>query len=389
MLHKPTKNLQMKTNYHSFFSQPKYIVGLRALDNIPIELDGYGAKRPMVITNKLNKKKFFHHLVSALTESNVTIAALIDDIDDYVNIEKVEKIEGLYQWRKCDSIIALGGKEIVDYAKTLGIAVSKENSIKKMDIKVPLAPIFYITTPYVNTNEVTPSVNIDGVKLISDFLYPEIVCIDKRMISSNILKSDLIFSAFHSLASCIEGVSLSQNNPFVDTSAFTAIQLIAENLPEFLIKPNSKKANLALMNGIAIASTVMANTQGGSISLSSGIISKEIDLPQGMISGLLLPIWIHYAEERNMNIREDLLLALCGIDKYCSIPKESKLSEVKSSIERIRNLASDYIPINLKSINFQEYKLEVIATEVEKQSNSVFKKEVLNEFLTRAFTGLN
>lgn len=376
----------MQTKNTSFFAQPKFIVGLRALEHIPTELDGYNAKRAMVITNRQNKKLFGKHLISALADSNVTVSALFDDVNDYVIASEINRLKGLFHYRECDSIIALGGKAVLDFAKAIRSVISEGSSNKYNAVISPQVPLVYAATPYLNGLEVTPTLNIDGKVYISEIYYPDIICIDDRLSRAVSLKKDLVNAAFYSLVRCIEGASNEPNNSFVDASALTAVQLIAENLPVFIDKPNNRKATLAIINGIAVAGTVQSNSQGGMASLSAQIISRETELPLGMICGILLPFPILFKQMNSVAIREDLLLALVGIDKFCNTPRENRAELAIEKLEIIKELASQYIPSNLRAINLQEHKLEKIASEVEVLSHSKILKANCVDFLRSAYT---
>ena len=375
----------MSQPHTSFFAQPKFIVGNRAMDHIPTELDGYNAKRPMVLTNPQEKKLFFRHFRNALAESNITIVALYTDIPNYVNINEVKRLAGLYKWRQCDSIISLGGSVILDTAKALAIEVSEGNVLSKMEIETPLPPLVYIATPQVDGFEVTDSVNIDGKRHHSPFLYPEIVCIDSKTAVSKEAEKEVIYASLDSLAHCIEGASKEPNNPFADASAFTAIRLIAHNLPIFAKRPKNQKAALALLNGIAVAGTVRSNTNGGLACLSAEVIANQTGYPQGMISGFLLPLALKHKQKFNYSIREDLLLSLYGIDNFCSTPKEKRIEEAIRFLEDMSQALSKYLPKNLKDLNLQEHLLSKISHMVETKSESRISAEECANFLKTAY----
>ncbi len=376
-------NIQMnQSTNHSFFAQPKFLVGSRAMEHIHIELDGYNASRPMVIASKadnVNVKRF----IRALADSNITIAALVDNALPYVNPNEIEKLAGLFHWRECDSIIALGGKRVMDIAKALNLKVNGLEMESPLKIKMQLKPLIYIATERINGNEVTNTINIDGKILHSDSIYPDIVCIDNRMVSVGNNFNSLVFAAFNSLAHCIEGAETANSNPFVDASALTAIRLIVDNLKIIIRKPNDKKAGVGLANGIAIAGTISSNTQGDICCLCAKHLSKETRLPRGMLAGIMLAPSLQYKKEKGMDIRHDLLLAMVGIEEFCSTPKQNKITKAIKEIRRITNSLEKIIPRTLSELKVQEQILTRVAQRVEEDSKGQIEKDFCYNFLQK------
>ncbi len=352
------------------------------MEHLHIELESYNASRPMVIACKGdegNVKRF----ILALAESNITIGALVDDALPYVNTHEIERLAGLFNWRGCDSIIALGGESVMDIAKTLNLKVNGIGIKETLKIDSPLSPLVYIATAKVNGYEVTNSVNIDGKILKSDFLYPDIVCIDNRMVCAKYNLQSVLYVALYSLTHCIEGAEMANNNPFVDASAFSAIRLIMDNLTIVAKNPNDKKASAGLINGIAIAGTIQSNTQGHICCLSAEFLAKEAGLAQGMLAGMMLAPSLQHKVDQNHQLRADLLLALVGIDQFCSTPKEVKISKAIEEIKNFTNFFGDTIPKSLSDLKIQEYQLRNIAQKVEEKSKGQISKEYCYNFLQK------
>ena len=354
------------------------------MEHIHIELDGYNASRPMVIASKVDKvnvKRF----IRALADSNITIGALIDDALPYVNPNEIERLAGLFRWRECDSIIALGGEAVVNIAKAINLKISGFEVESPLKIDQQLKPLVYIATERINGHEVTNTINIDGKTLHSDFLYPDIVCIDNRMISAKRNFNSLIFAAFDSLAHCIEGAETAYGNPFVDASAFSAIRLIVDNLKIIIKKPNDKKAGVGLANGIAIAGTIRSNTKEHVCCLCSGMLANETGLPQGLFAGMLLAPSLQYKMDNGMEIRHDLLLAIAGTEQFCSTPKDDKITSAIEEIRKLTNSLENIIPKSLHELNVQEHTLAKTAKNVHGISEGKIDEDFCYNFLQKTW----
>ena len=352
-------------NQTSFFAQPKFLVGLRAMEHIPVDLDGYNAHRPMVIVHP-QAKSLVKRFVRSLADSNLSVGALVDCSLPYVNQTEVKRLAGLFKWRQCDSVVAIGGEFTMDIAKALAIFLSEENDFKSLKIHGRTIPFAYIATQNINGAEVTNTMNLDGRELVSDFLYPDIVCIDNRMVGQRDGLDTTVNAALGALAWCVEGVGGNQSSPYSDASAFTAISLIADNLPKLAQKPTDKKAALAILNGLAVAGTVRSNTRGGVACLAGKLLAGETGYSTNLLAGLLLPYALRYKQERGQTVKDDLLLALTGIEKYCAISAEGRSNESIRIIESLVSLFS----IKLDHLIIQQHQIQKIAIGVEELSES-------------------
>jgi alcohol dehydrogenase len=337
------------SNQTSFFAQPKFLVGSRAMEHLQVELDGLNACRPMVLTTS-KSSKYVKKFIRSLAESNITIGALVDNVLPYVNINEIKKLAGLYTWRECDSVIAIGGDFLMDNAKALAAYLSNNTFDFSQKEIIRTIPLVYIATPNIDGMEVTTRLNIDGKHFFSDSYYPDIACIDSSMVVPVCSKQRILPVALGTMAYCIEGAANQPISPFVDASALTAIQLIAQNLETVAEKPKDSKANLALLNGIAIGGLVRSNSKKGIACHTAELLAKETGYSSNLIAGLLISPSLQIKMELGMEIRKDLLLALCGIDYFCSVANSQKDTE---SIRVINQLAA-LSKVKLKSLNIQD-----------------------------------
>jgi alcohol dehydrogenase class IV len=349
------------------------------MEHIPVELDGYNAHRPMVIVHP-QAKGLTKRFIRSLADSNITVGALVDCSLQYVNQIEIERLTGLFKWRQCDSIIAVGGEFTMDIAKALAISLSKENDFKQLHIKSRTIPLAYIATQHIDGTEVTNKMNLDGREVASDFFYPDIVCIDNRMVGQAKGLNSTIIAALGALARCVEGVAGDQNSPLGEASAFTAIGLIAKHLPILAQKTANKKAALAVVNGICVAGMVRSNTQGGVACFSAEILARKSNNSANILAGLLLPIALKYKMESGLKIKDDLLLALCGIEKFCTISAEEKTNESIRILESLVSLSS----IKLHQLNIQQHLLPKVAIAVEEHIDSRLSMDYCLGFLKYA-----
>lgn len=367
-------------SHSSFFAQPKFLVGLRAMEHIPVDLDGFNARRPMVIVHP-QAKGLVKRFVRSLADSNLSVGALVHCALPYVNQYELERLAGLFRWRQCDSVVAIGGEFAMDIAKALATTLTDGNELKHGEIKDRTIPLVYIATQAIGGNEVTTTMNLDGREVISDFLYPDIVCIDNRMVGQKAGLNSTVVAAIGSLAWCVEGVANEQCSPFAEASVLTAIRLIADNLPSLAKRPADKKSALAVVNGVAVAGTVKSNCKGGVACLAAELLARETGHNTNLLAGLLLPYVLRYKQERNQTIKDDLLLALTGIDAYSTIAADDRSKESIRIIESLVSLAG----VELNQLKIQQYLLQKIAIDVEDISESRVSMDYCLGFLQFVF----
>jgi alcohol dehydrogenase class IV len=347
------------------------------MEHIPVDLDGYNAHRPMVIVHPQAKhlvKKF----IRSLADSNLTVGAMVHCTLPYVNRYEIVQLAGLFRWRQCDSIIAIGGEFTMDIAKALAIFLSDETDFKSLQIHDRTIPFAYIATQDISGTEVTGTMNLDGREVASDFLYPDIVCIDNRMVGHRYGLDKTIYAALGALAWSLEGVADEQCSPFAEASAYTAISLVAGNLPKLVQKPTDKKSALAVVNGITVAGTVRSNSQGGVACLTGELLAVELGYDANLLAGLLLPIALRYKYEQGQAIQDDLLLALAGVNGYSAISAEHRSKE---SI-RITELLASFANIKIDQLKIQQHLIQKVAAGVQRISNSRISTDYCFGFLT-------
>ncbi|HDP80868.1 MAG TPA: iron-containing alcohol dehydrogenase, partial [Spirochaetes bacterium] len=273
-------------DYYEFLPQPKFVSGKSALEQLSTELQEYGASRPLVLMDGasaaagLDKK-----IIKAFYESSIVIGALVTDPPAKAEAGAIKTLTLLFRERGCDSIIAVGSDSVVDIARGLNISLEVPGELSKNAginvLKKPLRPLFLVMGMKSGGWETGNEVVIDGNLFKSDFLYPDSVIIDSRMlkkVSDKELVNSSMIALTHAVESCAEEVS----NPLADAYALSAIQYISENLANVVKSPNDRKGKIALANAYAMAGIVFANSAAGPAHFLSLACAEVAQVPQGI-----------------------------------------------------------------------------------------------------------
>jgi alcohol dehydrogenase len=380
------------TKDFKFLSVPKILSGTLSLENIPVELAGLGASRPLVLMGKTYQcSGADEKLIKSFGESGITIGALYDEAGSSAGLEDIIRLAGLYRWRNCDSIIAIGSGSVMDTARGVNLIVStgNENIIQYSgtgNIPCRLKPLVSIPLPVLYGNETSNIAHIDGVKYISDYLYPHIIVTDPRL-SVLAQKDSILESALSILSVSIDSALSPKGNPVRNFYLYSAINMICENLERMHEKPGNKKIKIALVNAGAIAGASCDSSNPGFISSAGLALSKETGLSPGTSIGIIMPRAIEYSYGHHGPHDSGILLAIAG-HKIFSLTPEKQRGEVaavmiKSWIDGHGSL----IPKNLKRIKFPEYRIQSVSENAEFLSGGLYKSSEFLSVFTSAMTG--
>jgi alcohol dehydrogenase len=228
---------------------------------------------------------------------------------------------------------------------------------------------------------------IDGRTYRSPELMPDIVLLDSRMLKKGDM-SELAVSALSALAEAVESCTEDNANPINDSFAFSAIQLICENLPALFKKGYSGKYRLGLANGIAVSGIVTSNAPEGPGSALAEELAKVTGYSRELFSGLLLPYILDFKLKKSKNgVRGELLLPAAGIDVYCSVPENERSVRGVEEIVKIIQSTGKYMPASLNELKIPLYVLTRIAGELDRNFASLYGKGGVLKILESAYEG--
>lgn len=379
-------------DYYEFYNKTKICSGKMALENIPFELEGMNAVKPLVITNKMSAKNgIIKAFIKSFYDSGVTIGAIYDEVPGNVSTTLLQNLTRLYKDRGCDSIIAIGGDPEANAAKGLNILISnKTDDLRKfadMEHSARLKPFIFIPTSDSRGTETTNEAIIDSCIYKSDDLFPDIVISDKRMIKS-VDKKKTVSSAMLALTQAIEACTYSESNPMIDTFAFTSIEIVYENFTNALKCHFNKTEKVAFSNGIAISGIVYSNAPEGLARAIGFEMEKLTGIDAGLCAGMVLPYTLDYKFHfEKTGVRGEILLPLVGVDNYCFLNEGERAEKSIELLYLLIDNLEGIIPGRIKDLNIPMYMIKNIADAAEARSGHKFGKGVAIKILEHAYEG--
>ena len=344
----------MEPTEFTFLCRTKTSFGKSALDHLPFDLSSMGAHKPFVLQdNQAAESHCTKPLIRAFKESEMTLGiypAL--DRERSVDMETLKNCYQIFTDKGFDSIIALGGKHVVDLAKVLNMAVSwgpeaLETSHEHTLVAPPLMPFAYVPTTAGAGRETDCTALFNGKRFDLPGLAPDIALIDQSMMARDTL-NNIVNAALTCLAVSCETLALSKNPP-ARAYAATAVRLIMTHLFELLNKdtysdtaifPNDKKDQYhlsCLVHASAITGYLITNFRSLiGFKMGNALPKSCFDSPgQAMLVVLPAILEIFPRTDSDMDL---LLLNLLGQDKFCTIP--SSQNRV-TAIQTLRNILNN------------------------------------------------
>ena len=392
------------TTHFSFLCRTKTSAGTNALEHLPFELSGMGAKKPMVIRDAASRKHKLHkRLINAFKDSGMTLGlapAVPEPSDSNSGPDQtaqfIRDMYTTYREKGYDAVIAVGKSPAADMAKALNIAVTLgPDALKGADITAPLNPMIYIPTGVGTGTATAASVTFNRQNFVSPFLAPDQAVIDPLMLIPD-ERDSLLDAALFSLALGCEVHALSDNPP-ARAYATALVELAAEPLSRMIAGYSEsnlkqrKNAESDWQKQLVQAAVIGGYLTDGSLPLLTLALGREIAgdsgrVSQGMIMTVLLPAVL---ETLGRNDFGSLLLPLAGMERFSTVPVAQ---QPVTAVQTIRGLINDlhavtggHPPRTLAEAGWHTAALTALAREKDIARDT--NPDVLKQILTHACDG--
>lgn len=285
------------------FQAPEVVFGAGSLHEAGFAARRLGARRPFVVTDEgLRAAGWATLLTGHLRESGLEPTVWSDVTP---NPKDHEVTEGYLRYLEsgCDVLIALGGGSCMDAAK--GIAILSSNGGAILDyagvdrVTRAIPPMLMIPTTAGTGADVsqfciiTDTVNSVKVTIMGRALVPDISLTDPILLTT--MPDDLAAATgLDALTHGIEAYVSRAHNPLTDGHALSAVGLVFGNLSQMIDTRESElhRGNMAqasLEAGLAFSNAILGATHA-----MSHQVGGLLDLPHGVVNGVLLPHVIRF-----------------------------------------------------------------------------------------------
>lgn len=271
--------------------------GENALNNITTILKRHGWKRAALFTDRGIRASG----LLALTEEAVQAAGaeytVLDDIPPEPSYMAVQNIVDRFKECRADVILACGGGSVMDAAKLASVLVTEEYGVKEL-LDDPgrarkCVPTILIPTTAGTGAEVTPNAIVAvpekelKVGIVNGDMIADYVILDARL-TQNLPRKLAAATGVDALAHAIECYTSNKANPFSDTFALEALDLILSNIIPACDDPDAMEAKRKMQIAAFYAGIAITTSGTTAVHALSYPLGGKYHIAHGVSNAILL-----------------------------------------------------------------------------------------------------
>lgn len=277
---------------------PEVVFGPGALAEVGACAARVGARRPFLVTDPgLIEAGWAWKVQRSLTGAGlrpVVWAGVTPNPKDH----EVQAAYQRYREAGADVIIGLGGGSCIDAAK--GVAILAANGGHILDyagvdrVSRPIPPLVMVPSTAGTGADVsqfaviTDTARAVKVTIISRTLVPDVSVIDPCLL---VTMPDWLTAAtgLDALTHAVESYVSRARNPLTEGHSLRATDLVFDHLTHTLVEPRALPPRVAMAQAALEAGMAFTNAILGATHAMSHQVGGLLDLPHGLINGVLLP----------------------------------------------------------------------------------------------------
>lgn len=288
------------------FHAPEIVFGIDSMAEAAHAAVRLGGLRPLLVTDPgLIEAGWVRELVGHLRAQCVEAqvwSALTPNPKDH----EITAGHEFYREHGCDVLIALGGGSVIDAAK--GIAILSANGGDILDYAgvdkatMPIPPLVVLPSTSGTGADVsqfcivTDTTRNTKITILGRALVPDITVIDPRLLTT---MPEWLNAAtgLDALTHGIEAFVSLGHNQLTDHHALRSVVMVTENLVSTIERPHEMPARVLMAQAALEAGLAFTNAILGAAHAMSHQVGGLLDLPHGVINGVLLPHVVRFNAE--------------------------------------------------------------------------------------------
>jgi len=359
---------------YGFFIPTVTLMGVGAHKEIGKQVKVLGGKKPFICTDKGITKAGITQKIVDLVKKDAGVDAVVFD-ETVPNPTDTNVHDGLkvFQEKKCDLIISLGGGSSHDCGKGIGIVSTNGGNIRDYEgvdkSKKPMPPFIAINTTAGTASEMTRFCIITNtsnhVKMaIVDWRVTPNVAINDPLLMAGMPPALTAATGMDALTHAVEAYVSTIATPVTDACALKAIDLIAKNLRAAVAHGGDMVARDNMAYAEYLAGMAFNNASLGHVHAMAHQLGGFYDLPHGVCNAILLP----HVQAFNLIAKVDRFVDI-AVAMGENVDGLSDRTAADKALEAIKKLSDDVgIPSGLKELGVKEKDLKTMAENAQKDA---------------------
>jgi 1,3-propanediol dehydrogenase len=348
------------------FHAPEIVFGLDSMAEAAHAALRLGGLRPLLVTDPgLIEAGWVDELVGHLRAQGVAVkvwSALTPNPKDH----EITAGHEFYRAHGCDVLIALGGGSVIDAAK--GIAILSANGGDILDYAgvdkatMPIPPLVVLPSTSGTGADVsqfcivTDTTRNTKITILGRALVPDITVIDPRLLTT---MPEWLNAAtgLDALTHGIEAFVSLGHNQLTDHHALRSVVMVTQNLVTTIERPQDMPARVLMAQAALEAGLAFTNAILGAAHAMSHQVGGLLDLPHGVINGVLLPHVVRFNAEADPAPFATIAACLGIADQ-----RAPQLESALALADRLQDLARQVgVPRGLAELGVRDEDVPVLA----------------------------
>jgi alcohol dehydrogenase len=287
----------------SKFHAPEIVFGDNSLPEAAHAALRLGARRPFVVTDPgLIEAGWPNELLAQLREAGLA-PQVWTDVTPNPKDHEIEAGHERYREAGCDVVLGIGGGSVIDAAKGVALLAANGGSILDYEgidrIEHPIPPLIMMPSTSGTGADVsqfcivTDTERHTKITIMGRALVPDVSVIDPRLL---VTMPEWLNAAtgLDALTHGIEAFVSLAHGPLTDHHALQAVSLVNGNLARTMQRPEDRTARMFMAQAALEAGLAFTNAILGATHAMSHQVGGMLDLPHGVINGVLLPHVIRF-----------------------------------------------------------------------------------------------
>jgi alcohol dehydrogenase len=350
----------------SKFHAPEILFGDNSLPEAAHAALRLGARRPLVVTDPgLTEAGWPSELLAQLREAGMR-PQVWTDVTPNPKDHEIEAGHQRYREAGCDVVLGIGGGSVIDAAK--GVALLAANGGRILDyegidrIEHPIPPLIMMPSTSGTGADVsqfcivTDTERHTKITIMGRALVPDVSVIDPRLL---VTMPEWLNAAtgLDALTHGIEAFVSLAHGPLTDHHALQAVSLVNGNLARTMHHPADRTARVFMAQAALEAGLAFTNAILGATHAMSHQVGGMLDLPHGVVNGVLLPHVIRFNGAEHPERFVPIAQAM-GLDVAGAPPAEA----VEMLAEEIRRLGDEVgVPRGLRALGVRDEDIPSLA----------------------------